>query len=193
MRPEGLAAFVLRTFLWLPVCFAAWYALAAYHAAVVGRIARAFIDAFQAGLVTALEQSGLDLVFVTRIQVHPGPAETALLLPEVNPLLYTFGVALFAALMLASRAKPWKLLAGLAALIPFQAWGIALDFLVQVGVKLGPEVAAQAGVSGWQREAIALGYQIGVLIFPTLIPVALWAAFNQPFIQRIWSSPERMP
>jgi hypothetical protein len=35
---------------------------------------------------------------------------------------------------------------------------------------------------GWRREAIAIGYQAGTLIFPSLVPVLLWAVFNRAFI-----------
>ena len=81
--------------------------------------------------------------------------------------------------MLAARAKAWKILVGAAVLLPFQSWGIAFDFLAQVGVRLGPEVSAQAGLQGWRAETIALGYQLGSLIFPTLLPVVVWATFSE--------------
>ncbi len=182
MRPEPLAGFILRILLWLPACFAAWYWSAAWHASLAGLLARLVLGVYHDGLVTAIEQPGLNLVFVTSLVVHLVPGQDALLLPEVNPLLYTYGLPFFAALMLAARARLWMLAAGACALLPFQAWGIAFDFLVQVGIKLGPEIAAQAGVTGWRREAVALGYQLGTLIFPTLVPVLLWAAFNRPYI-----------
>lgn len=181
----SLGKFVLRTFLWLPPCFAAWYFTAKYHAAVAGELARLLVDLFKPGIVSALERSGLDLVFVTTLEVHPAPGKTAFLLLEVNPLLYTYGLAFFLALMLAARARWWKILVGVAALLPFQSWGIAFDFLVQVGVKLGADISAQAGLIGWRTEAIALGYQIGTLILPSLVPVVLWAAFNRLLIERI--------
>jgi hypothetical protein len=183
MRRDVLGGFVLRVFMWLPPCLAAWYYSATQHAAIAGSLARIFIDQFQSGIVTELERSGVDLVFVTSIKVHPTPGQTGLLLPEVNPLIYTYGMAFMLALMLGARAKWWKIVIGVFALLPFQAWGIAFDLLVQVGVKFGPEVSAQAGLFGWRLEAIALCYQIGSLIFPTLIPVLLWAAFNRPFIE----------
>ena len=187
----SLGKFVLRTFLWLPPCFAAWYFSAPYHAAVAGRLARLLVNQITSGIVSALEQPALDLVFVTTLKVHPAPGQTALLVPEVNPLLYTYGLAFFLALMLAERAKWWKILAGAALLLPFQCWGIAFDVLAQVGVKLGPEVSAQAGLSGWRAEAIALGYQLGILIFPILIPVMLWAGFNRLFIESVLRSQAR--
>jgi hypothetical protein len=182
MPPEGVGRFVLRTFLWLPVCFAAWYAVAPYHGVLAGHLARALVDAIDPNLVTGLEFSGPTVVFVTRLLVHPAPGVTGFATPEASALVYTYGLALFAALMLASRAGVWRLLAGCIALLPFQAWGIAFDFLSQVGVRMGPGISIQAGLYGWQREAIALGYQVGSLIFPALAPVLLWAAWNRRFI-----------
>jgi hypothetical protein len=181
----SLATFVLRTFLWLPPCFAAWYFTAQYHGALAGGLARALVDLLRPGIVSALENAGLDLVFVTAIQVHPAPGQTALLLPEVNPLIYTYGMAFFLALMLATRSAWWKIVVGAAVLVPFQSWGIAFDFLAQVGIKLGPEVSAQAGLLGWRAEATALGYQLGSLIFPSLIPVVLWAVLSREFIASV--------
>ncbi len=186
MQSDTLRGFILRTLLWLPVCFAAWYMIAHYHAGIAGAIARVFINGLQSGLVTALEHTGPDFVFVTSIAVTGANGATGVLVPEVNPLVYTYGLALFAALMLGSRAKPWKLLIGVIALLPFQAWGIAFDFLVQVGVKMGAQISAQAGIIGWQREAIALCYQLGMLIFPSLMPVVLWTLFNRSFMERVF-------
>lgn len=183
-----LGKFILHTLLWLPPCFAAWYFSAQHHAAVVGALARVLIDLFKSGLVTAVEQPGIKLVFETAIEMPIAPEQYAVLTPEVNPLLYTYGLAFFIALMLAARAKWWKILAGAALLIPFQSWGIAFGFLVQVGILLGPAVSAQAGLSGGQTEIIALGYQIGSLIFPSLIPIVLWVLFNRTFIENLLSS-----
>ena len=177
----SLKPFVLRTFLWLPPCFAAWYVSAPYHTALVGGLARRLVNLFAPGTVSALERSGWDLVFVTTLKVYPAPGQAALLLPEVNPLLYTYGLAFLLALMLAERTKMWKILIGIVVLLPFQVWGIAFDVLVQIGVRLGADVAAQAGLTGWRTEAIALGYQLGILIFPSLVPVVVWAAFSRLF------------
>lgn len=188
-----LGKFVLRILMWLPPCFAAWYFSAHYHAAVAGELAFLLVRQFKSGIVSALEHPAIDLVFVTTLEVHPEPGMTALLLPEVNPLLYTYGLAFFLALMLAAGAKWWKILLGAAILLPFQSWGIAFDFLAQVGVTLGTDVSEQAGLLGWRREAIALGYQVGNLIFPSLIPVVLWALFNRRFIENLLRSQASKP
>ena len=184
-----LKPFLLRTFLWLPPCFAAWYFSAPYHATLVGGLARRLVNVFAPGTVSALERSGLDLVFVTTLKVTPSPGQAALLVPEVNPLIYTYGLAFLLALMMAERAKAWKILVGFAVLLPFQVWGIAFDVLVQIGVRLGADVAAQAGLTGWRTEGVALGYQLGILIFPSLVPVVVWAASSRLFsesVREVW-------
>lgn len=186
-----LGKLALRTLLWLPLCLAAWFLSAHYHVAIVGELAHLMVNVLQPGIVSALELTGTDLAFVTNLKVEAEPGRFGLLVPEVNPLLYTYGLAFFIALMLAANSQWWKIIAGAIALMPFQSWGIAFDLLVQVGIKLGPDVAAQAGISGWQLNAIALSYQIGNLIFPTLIPVILWTSFNRCFIESLLSSKTR--
>ena len=176
-----LRKFLIHTFLWLPPSFAIWYFSAPYHVAIAGKLARLLVNQFTSGVVSAIEQTGSVLLFVTTIKVHPTPEQTALLLPEVNALLYSYGIALFLALMLAEGARWWKFLFGVLILLLFQSWGIAFDLLMQLGIRLGPEVSAAAGLSGWRLEVIALGYQLGALIFPCLAPVALWVAFSRLF------------
>ncbi|HHX36174.1 MAG TPA: hypothetical protein GX719_12995 [Gammaproteobacteria bacterium] len=184
----SLGKLALRTLLWLPPCLAAWYFSAPYHVAIVGALAHMLLNVFQPGMVSAVEQTGTILEFVTTLKVYPEPGQVGLLVPEVSPLIYTYGLAFFVALMLAANAQWWKIIAGAIALLPFQAWGIVFGLLVQVGIKLGPDIAAQAGIFGWHRDAIALSYQVGSLIFPSLIPVVLWTSFNHSFIKSLLRS-----
>ena len=180
----SLRSFVLRAFLWLAPCFAAWYYLASIHSVFAGGIAWMLAGLVAPGVVSGFEREGFVLIFVTTLEVHPAPGLTAVLMHEVNPLLYTYGLALFVAMMLGSR-RGWRpILAGSAMLLPFQAWGIAFDLLSQLAINLGAEVAALAGLADWRREAIALAYQVGTLMLPSLVPVMVWAAFNRSFIER---------
>ncbi|MEO7743697.1 MAG: exosortase H-associated membrane protein [Usitatibacter sp.] len=179
--PVALGAFVARVFLWLPPTFALWYLGAHFHTEIVAGFARLFI-AFFNGLLVSATENRTDLVFVTTLKVQQ--AGQGVLTVEVNPLIYTYGLALFLALMLAARARWWRILAGAAVLLPFQGWGIAFDFLAQVGAKMGPEIAAQAGLLP-AREAIALAYQLGNLLFPSLLPVMVWAWLERRFVEAL--------
>ena len=180
--PLALGPFILRVFLWLPPCFAAWYLGAPFHTELAAGFARFFVALFNGLLVSATE-NGTDLVFVTTLKVDQA-GKAGVLTVDVNPLIYTYGLALFVALMLATRARLWRIAVGVAILLPFQGWGIGFDFLAQVGAKLGPDIAAQAGLLG-VREAIALAYQLGTLLFPSLVPVMVWIALRREFIEAL--------
>ena len=41
------------------------------------------------------------------------------------------------------------------------------------------------GIASWQMEAIALGYQFGSLLLPTLAPIALWFWFDRAFFAAV--------
>lgn len=183
MNALPVGAFVWRTLLWLPACFALWYFTAPYHASIAGVFAHAWLGLLTPGVVDTVERTGSSLAFVTTLRVHPAPGQDAVLVPEVGALIYTYGLALFVALMLAARAPVAKILAGAALLLPFQGWGIAFDFLAQVGIGLGPDISASAGLANWRRELIALGYQLGSVILPSLGPVLVWALLCRSFIE----------
>lgn len=175
-----LPALGARTFLWLPVCFAAWHVTAPWHAPVAGGAARGLLALLKPGLVDGMERAGRDLTFVTSLEAYSAAGQAGAILVTVNPQVYTYGMALFAALMLASRARWWMLPAGLAILVPFQAWGIAFEVLAHCGILQGEALAQRAGLSGWRAEVIAFAYQAGALVFPPLVPVACWAAMARP-------------
>jgi hypothetical protein len=175
-----LGSFIARTFLWLPACFAAWYFTAPAHAAIAGWLARVGLWLFREGLVEKVERGGYQLSFVTSVEIMQA-GQRGVLVAEVNSLLYSYGLPLLAALALASR-MPWRrALGALALVMPFAAWGVMFDALVQV-IAQGQAVFGTAGLGGWRSEAVALGYQLGTLLLPALAPVALWAATNRPFI-----------
>lgn len=184
----SLWKFLLRAFLWLPVCFAAWYFSAQLYAVVIGFPTAWLLNQLQPGILSGMAQRGLDLVFVTSIKVRLTPESYALKTLQVNFLIYTYGLALFLALMLAAHAKWWKILIGAIVLLPFQIWGLAFNFLSHLVTMLGPNELAKLGFLGWHIDAISLGKRVGDLFFPSLIPLLLWVGFNLAFIGRLSGS-----
>lgn len=184
-RPDDVWPFALRTLAWLGPSFALWYWISPWHARPVAWFAARAVNLYTNGVVSGLEFQAAIVTFISRLQVQSASGQAGLLTPEVNALVYTYGMAMLAALLLASRASIGKHLLGIAALLPFQAWGLAFEVIVELGVKTTPEIAAQAGIVGWKREAAALGYQMGSLIFPALAPVVAWAVMQRAFIERL--------
>jgi len=121
---------------------------------------------------------------VTGLAMVAPSGETGVAVVEINPMVSTYGAALFVSLALASGARTRTLVLGLAMLLPFQAWSIAFDFLAQL-VRIDPALALQAGLVGWKSEFVAFGYQLGSLICPVLAPVAIWAGLEKRFVDQL--------
>jgi hypothetical protein len=182
--------FVLRTLGWLPLAFAVWYFAAPLLLAPAVLIARAIVRVGLPDIVRTIEQSGAIATFVTTLRPG-GTALNGVVTVDVNLLLYSFGLPLFAALTLAARERAWKrhLGVGYVALQPFIAWGVLADFLKNVAITAGPAVASQTGFAGWQREAIAFAFQFGSLILPAVAPMVLWLALHGQFLAALRRRP----
>ncbi|HEY3178163.1 MAG TPA: exosortase H-associated membrane protein [Casimicrobiaceae bacterium] len=181
-----LARFVLAVLAWLPATFAIWYFAApillwpaALLAEVVGRVG--FGD-----LVRAVEQTRAVVAFTTTLK--PGLAIAGgIVTVDVNMLLYSFGLPLFAALTLAAR-EPHRirtLLIGYGVLLPAVAWGVVADFLKNIAISAPVQVVSQTGFASWQRESIAFAFQFGSLILPAVAPAIVWVLTHRSFLERM--------
>jgi hypothetical protein len=180
---QGVGRFAAWTLGFLPLAFAVWYFAAPLLLWPAVMVVRALARVGFADIVRTVEQSGALATFVTTLYAR-GAATTGVIAVDVNLLLYSFGVPLFAALTLAARERRWKrhLVIGYAVLQPVVAWGVLADFLKNVAITAGPAVAAQTGFAAWQREAIAFAFQLGSLILPAVAPAVLWVAMHGRFI-----------
>jgi hypothetical protein len=184
-RDRRVLRFAIVVLLWLGPCFAAWYWLARLASPAVGWLGLGIAKLYKEGLLIAVEAHDRVLVFDTSIVVAQPDGSHVRILAETDYLLYTYGTALFLALALASRARWWHIVAGLVAMLPFQAWGVAFDAIANVGFRMGWEITQRASLFGWRREFAALAYQLGSLIFPVLVPVLLWGLLERHFIRRL--------
>jgi hypothetical protein len=181
----SVAKLVFRTLAYLPVAFAVWYFAAPILFWPAFLLMRGLALLARPDLVRSIEQSGALATFVTAL--HAAGAPAAVVTVDVNLLLYSFGLPLFAALTLAAREPRWKrhLAIGYTVLLPVVAWGALADFLKNVAITAGPSVASQAGFSAWQREAIAFAFQFGALILPAVAPAVLWVTMHGAFLAQL--------
>jgi len=184
-----LARFVLATLAWLPLAFAVWYFGAPLLLWPVKLLAQAAMAAGFGDLVRGVEQSGAVATFVTALRPGDTAAARGAITVDVNLLLYSFGLPMFAALTLAAHERGWwrRLAIGYAVLLPLSAFGVVADALKNMAITAGPLVASQTGFAPWQREVIAFAYQFGALILPTVAPAAVWVLLHRDFLERLRS------
>jgi hypothetical protein len=186
---DSLPRFVLRVVAWLPLTFAVWYLAAPLLAWPVALLAE-LITRSTFDWVKSVEQVGPLVTFVTSLKPDEGanPAGVkAVLSVESNVLLFSFGLPMLAALILAAQEphRVWMLLIGYAVLLPFQTFSVVADFLKNAAILAGPAVASQTRLNAWQREVIAFCYQFGTLILPTVAPAIAWVLMHRRFLERL--------
>ena len=184
-RPR--VGFIVKVFAWLPPAFVVWYFAAPILMWPAAIIAELVAQLGFADLVFDVERTGAMLTFVTTLKPDAALEISGRITVDVDMLLYSFGLPLYAALVLAAREPGWlrRLAIGYAALMPFVAWGVVADFLKNVAIAAGPFVAAQTGFVAWQREAIVFAYQFGALILPAVVPGVVWVLTHRGFLERL--------
>ena len=147
-------------------------------------------------------------------QVTGLPASRLLVDLQVNVLPYCFGIAVLMGLSIAtpiSWARTFGQLGiGFVVMWVLQAFGVMGEVLKKLAYEMTPAVAAalqsegyanvamQAGANaqanvtamlaqaGLKPDLIALWYQFGFLILPSISAVILWILFNRRFIEGLW-------
>lgn len=192
---DSLPRFVLRVIAWLPLTFAVWYLAAPLLVWPVALLAELFTRS-TFDWVKSVEQMGPLITFVTSLKPAEGanPAGVkAVVSVESNVLLFSFGLPMLAALILAAREprRVRMLLIGFVVLLPFQTFSVVADFLKNVAILAPPAVSSQTGINAFQREVIAFCYQFGTLILPTVAPAIVWVLMHRRFLEKLSGRDQR--
>lgn len=207
MALSPLRRFLLAALLWLPFAFFVWFWFAAPLVWPVIQLARFVLLTAWPQVFTAVSQ-GADLLdaqghvlehlpylmqLSTSILVDVAPPGSAphfgFIEPTVNPMVYGYALPLFAGLVLATPLRLRRRLAQLAVGFPLiwlaQAFGAISESLKTVAIDAGPIGAEAAARAGLSLNLIALCYQFGYLILPSLVPAVLWIVCNRTFIEQL--------
>jgi hypothetical protein len=185
----GVLALALRALGWSVVVFALWFLAARPLSTAVAWGAAALLQA--AAPVERARPRWSDPRVVFDVELDGAttfrnriPAGAVFEVPS-NPLRQTFGLPFFLALLLASRPPRIvrKAALGAAILLPLAALGVACEVAIDLGT-----VVAQGGVAlvrfgDVAATLLALGYQLGTLVFPTVVPVMLWVAMDPRYMR----------
>lgn len=185
VRPRSvIALFFVRALLALAPALALWYLARNYVVMPVAWLAGAVMRYGFDGWVSGTELLGITQTLITRLTITHSSGRMADLTPEVSVLTYCYGLPLLLALFVAARAKGlwWKLPVCAVGLLPFQAWGVCFGWLLQVAVQFGQQTRATTYFGEWAMNLIGLGYQIGFLLLPTLVPMLMWLYLERRFV-----------
>ncbi len=187
-----LGELLILSFLWMVFGFMLWYYLSAFHGVPVrlmadGILSRLLGDEFL-DIVVNPDHHYLLLV-QTRIPFQFPDGSKEALGFIVNPLVYGYGLPLLFGLVMASGAaflrKIGILSTGYLCTMAVQVWGVVWQSLKMLSFNFGAAAHQVVATTGISDEMIALSYQLGVLIFPPLLPVIIWVLTNWKLIEQL--------
>ena len=194
-RPRSpLARFFLAGAFWLVALTLAWSFVADWTMRPAAWTSTAVLKTAFPWWVKGGEYVDHNLELETRLQV-PAPnapaGAVAVLIATSKAAHYGYGLPMLLALLLASgRRRPTgRILLGVLALIPVQAFSICFDLLRQVVILGGPAVAAQTGFTATTANIVAICYQLGVLLLPALAPIVIWLVVERDFLTVLLGPP----
>lgn len=174
----SLHGFLLRTLIWLPICFAGWYFASILFTIPLRGLAELALTRSFPAVFSAVAQDGNALVIVTNLSAN-ADGRAGELVFSINPLKYGYCVPMFTALVLATlgiedsrAALNWLL--GMLILTATQVFGISAEALKIVAFQLNAEARELLGFSAWGYELLAVAYQFGYLILPPVTPILIW-------------------
>jgi len=173
-QPKSLAAFFLRTLLLLLLLTGLWSQVAKWTSQPVAVLTHMVLEVGAPMWVEAVRKSPGVIEVQTRLEV-PVRGGVGDIVVEADPAHYAYGLPILWALLLAAggAGRIGKLILGYCLLLPAQAFSLSLDLLKQMAMAR-PGGAGALGISQIQLEMIGLGYQLGALVLPTVVPIVLW-------------------
>jgi hypothetical protein len=112
----------------------------------------------------------------------------------VNPLIFSYGLPLLFGLVMGSNVSWLRkfviMLIGYTVITGVQIWGVVWQSLKMLAFNFGAQTHAVVTSHGVSDASIALGYQLGTLIFPALAPIFVWVLSNRPLVEHFvgWSA-----
>ncbi len=186
-----LSELLILAFLWMIFGFMLWYYLSAFHGVPVRLLADEILSRLLGSeFLNIIPNPDHHYLFQVQTNIpfqFPDGSREALGF-IVNPLVFGFGLPLLFGLVMASGVsflrKMGILLIGYVCVMLIQVWGVVWQSLKMLAFNFGPDAHQLVIDAGISDELIALCYQLGVLIFPPLVPIILWVLANWTLIEQ---------
>jgi len=193
----SVKGFALWAAFWLPITFGGWYFSSILFVMPLADILSLLSTTLLPQLISAVEPDGNHLLVILTLEAQDtstGTLRTGEMLFKLNPLIYGYSIPLYTALVLASPGEDGRRLAawliGAVVLLLVQALCIQSQILKVVAIDLAQETRSLLGFPNWGYEAVALFYQLGYLILPSVTPIGLWLFQFRGFVMELAESRE---
>ena len=192
-----LSELLILASMWMLFGFMLWFYLSAFHGAPA-RIAADHIlsyllqDDFHRIIVEPNQHFLFQVETMIDFRFRDGTTEALGFI--VNPLVFSYGLPLLFGLVMGSDVSWLRkfviMLIGYVVILGVQIWGVVFQSLKMLSFNFGTQTHQVILEHGISDSTIALGYQLGTLIFPALAPIFVWVLTNRPLVEQFvgWSA-----
>lgn len=187
---SSITRFAGFTLLWLPVTFLVWYFSGPAHAELIGQVMQWLVNTTYPVNVPMVRKEGV-LEFLLSVPAslsRRGGEGSVMATITLDILIYSCGIPLFLALMLATPGflGRWRsVLIGLGWLLAYEVVALfvstcynTLNMLHMIGADTGWLFGLP-----WSPQLNLLAQTTFALVLPSALAVFLWAALNGDFIK----------
>ena len=192
-----LSELLILASMWMLFGFMLWFYLSAFHGAPARLAAEAILQhVLGSDFSRIIVEPNQNFLFQveTNIPFTFRDGTTEALGFVVNPLIFSYGLPLLFGLVMGSNVTWLRkfviMLIGYVVILGVQIWGVVWQSLKMLSFNFGAQTHAIVASHGVSDAAIALGYQLGTLIFPALAPIFVWVLSNRPLVEQFvgWSA-----
>jgi hypothetical protein len=182
---KPLIRFFLRTLVLLVLLTGVWSQVGKWTSKPVSTMTHMALEFGAPYWVESVKKSPELIEVQSRLQI-PMKGGVGDVLVEANPSHYAYGLPILWALLLAAGGpgRVGKLALGYVLLLPAQAFSLTMDLIKQMAMAV-PGGAKVLHIEQWQLELIGLGYQLGALVLPTVVPIAVWLVLDRDYVRQL--------
>lgn len=192
---------LVSSVLYLPLCFFIWFTAATLLILPVHYLAEWLLISWQPDLFNGINQTRHLLTVETLIfpaqQFIGQDDKLAVLDVTLNPLIYGYGLAVFAGLTLSvpglsAKKKIGHVLIAYGVICVLQANGVFWEACKSL-LFAGGDAFEAINATGISHNLVAAMYQLSYLILAPVVPIVLWIVLNQKYIETLieWRDTEQ--
>lgn len=193
-KKRSIYRFFGEVLVWLVVCFIAWFLSARILNIPLIWLSEWFLGLISNGVIddVTMRSGGsaykiINQQFIIHTKIPPPGAQPVI--AATMPLIYGYGLALFAAMTLATpkdESKKWRDI-GIAYVVFLfvQLFGIMNKTFMDLVFYAPKSISSYFPLVEQHIDILGTSYQISTLVLPPLTPLILWILFNANHMEKL--------
>lgn len=179
----------------LPSFFFAWYETMPWTVPALAKLLHPLLGFVWSETFVDIKAAGTKLVILARLAADTSPSGEVIKGIVLNPIDYSYGIPLFAALAVASSGT-WKqhlrrLLAGLVLLLGGICFSVVASLFFMFQFDAGFERLQVLGSPSANDTLVRYIHFLGFLMTPRVLPLALWILLYRDSLSELWRPPRQ--